>query len=147
MRNILLLSLFFSSFFQLCLTVVPLFKKGILSEKRSKEKFYYNQEVPWWEASSEVSEPTVTPHPTGDKTGEPVANRFVQIIRGSLGVSPRDARPVSSVERAPVCWAGGREFKPWPDHQPRSLKNWWDHASKLWNPFLSSDDRVIRWWC
>ena len=37
--------------------------------------------------------------------------------------------PVSSVGRAPVCWAGGRDFKPRPDHQPRSLKNWWDHAS------------------
>ena len=49
------------------------------------------------------SEPTVTLHPTGDKRGEPVANRFVQIIRGSLGVSPWDASPVSSVERAPVC--------------------------------------------
>ena len=30
--------------------------------------------------------------------------------------------PVSSVGRAPVCWAGGRDFKPRPDHQPRSLK-------------------------
>ena len=27
-------------------------------------------------------------------------------------------RPVSWVGRAPVCWAGGREFKPRPDHQP-----------------------------
>ena len=24
-------------------------------------------------------------------------------------------RPVSSVGRAPVCWAGGREFESWPD--------------------------------
>ena len=29
-------------------------------------------------------------------------------------------RPVSPVGRAPVFWAGGREFKPWPDQYPRS---------------------------
>ena len=29
--------------------------------------------------------------------------------------------PVSSVRRAPVCWAGGREFKPRAENQPRSL--------------------------
>ena len=32
-------------------------------------------------------------------------------------------RPVSSVGRTPVCWAGGREFKPRPDQHSRSLKN------------------------
>ena len=91
MRNILMLLLFFSSiFFKLCLTVVPLFKRGILSEKRRKQKFYHNREVPSQDASSEVSEPIVAPppHPTGDNRGLPVTNRFIQIIRGSLGANP-----------------------------------------------------------
>ena len=40
-------------------------------------------------------------------------------------------RPVCPVGRAPVCWAGGREFKPRPDQHPRSYattscKNTWD---------------------
>ena len=40
-------------------------------------------------------------------------------------------RPVSPFGRAPVCWAGGREFKPQPDQHPRSYattscKNTWD---------------------
>ena len=39
------------------------------------------------------------PHPTGDNRGEPVANCFVQIIRGSLGVNPRDARLAQLEER------------------------------------------------
>ena len=30
-------------------------------------------------------------------------------------------RPVSSVGRAPVCWPGGRAFKPRQDHQPRPV--------------------------
>ena len=29
-------------------------------------------------------------------------------------------RPISSVGRAPVCWAGVREFKPRPDRQPKT---------------------------
>ena len=33
---------FLPHFFKLRLMVVPLFKRGILSKKRSKEKFYYN---------------------------------------------------------------------------------------------------------
>ena len=51
-------------------------------------------------------------------------------------------RPVSSVGRAPVCRAGDREFKPWPDQQPGSLKNWWNHDGCDLRPCLSSDDRV-----
>ena len=40
-------------------------------------------------------------------------------------------RPVCPVGRAPVCWAGGREFKPRPDQHPgsyatSSCKNTWD---------------------
>ena len=40
-------------------------------------------------------------------------------------------RPVSLFGRAPVFWAGGREFKPQPDQRPRSYattscKNTWD---------------------
>ena len=42
---------------------------------------------------------------TVDKRGEPVANRFVQIIRGSLGVNPRDARLAQLEER----WSAERE--------------------------------------
>ena len=39
-------------------------------------------------------------------------------------------RPVSSVGRAPVFWAGDREFKPRPDQHSMSLKKtWWDHAT------------------
>ena len=32
----------------------------------------------------------------------------------------RSCRPVSSVGRAPVCWAGGREFESWPDQHSGS---------------------------
>ena len=38
-------------------------------------------------------------------------------------------RPVSSVGRALLCWTEGREFRARSDHQPKSLKNWWDRAS------------------
>ena len=44
-----------------------------------------------------------------------------------MGVRIRslNRRPVNWVGRASVWWAGVREFKPGPDHQPGSLKNWW----------------------
>ena len=37
--------------------------------------------------------------------------------------------PVSPVGRAPVCWAGGREFKPRPNHRPQchGLSDLWRH--------------------
>ena len=43
--------------------------------------------------------------------------------------------PVSPVERVLICCAGGSEFKLQPDHEPRSLKHWWDHPSCDLNPF------------
>ena len=43
--------------------------------------------------------------------------------------------PVSPVERVLICCAGGSEFKLQPDHELRSLKHWWDHASCDLNPF------------
>ena len=46
--------------------------------KRSKEKFYFNQEVPWQEASSKVLEPTVAPPSSHLNRGVPVTNHFVQ---------------------------------------------------------------------
>ena len=36
---------------------------------------------------------------------------------------------VSSVGRAPVCWAGGRGFKPRPDQHSGSLNNWGESAA------------------
>ena len=33
---------------------------------------------------------------------------------------------VSSVGKAPVCWAGGRTFRPWRDQYSGSLNNWED---------------------
>ena len=59
-----------------------------------------------------------------------------------------NCHPVNSVGRAPVNQAGGCGFKPWPDQQLGSLKNWWDHAGCDVRYCLSSDGRVIglsRW--
>ena len=94
MRNILMLLLFFSSiFFKLCLTVVPLFKRGILSEKRRKQKFYHNREVPSQDASSEVSEPIVAP-PSPPNRGQQRATGYKPLYtnhQGFPGGEPRDA--------------------------------------------------------
>ena len=38
-------------------------------------------------------------------------------------------RLVSSVGRAPVCWAEGRGFKPQPDQHLGSLNNWEESAA------------------
>ena len=38
---------------------------------------------------------------------------------------------VSSVGRAPVCWAGGRGFKPRPDQHSGSFNNWEESAAVI----------------
>ena len=54
---------------------------------------------------------------------------FLNRFKLSILMIWNNHHPVSSVGRAPVCWArGGSWVQPRPDHQTRSLKNRWDHA-------------------
>ena len=43
----------------------------------------------------------------------------------------RNRHLVSSVGRAPVCWAGGRGFKPRPDQHSGSFNNWEESAAVI----------------
>ena len=50
-------------------------------------------------------------------------------IIGKFSTAKKNRRLVSSVRRAPVCWAEGREYKPRPDQHSGSLNNWEESAA------------------
>ena len=62
-------------------------------------------------------------------------------------MNPRRNRLVSSVGRAPVCWAGGAVFRPLPDQHSGSLNNWGESVAfaindiHKWLDFLEFSDK------
>ena len=56
-------------------------------------------------------------------------NTVQQGYSAHINININNRRLVSSVGRAPVCWAGGRGFKPRPDQHLGSLNNWEESAA------------------